>query len=88
MNNEKVLHDILECAEKEHINLYHDITKEQIGEVIRQRGDINQMSSLQFDRFMLELFSLFKDGHTNYIVPNIHLDRQFLFLNKKMLHII
>lgn len=65
MKNSQKVKEIIETLEKEHINLYHDITKEKIDKYIKSVA-WDKLSDIEFDREMLKLFHQFKDAHTNY----------------------
>ena len=85
MTNTELMRSILARAEKEHINLYHDVSKEEIEEYISTLKNLDELSPLFFDREMLKLFSKFKDGHTDYHLPNgFFIDKKFYLTNKKI----
>lgn len=83
MNNEQMVNMILTTLEKNHINLYHDVSREEISQHIENIKNINELSENQFDLEMLKLFSMFKDGHTCYNVKFIPLDKQLTFVQNK-----
>lgn len=70
MNNLEKMSEIFNIAEKEHINLFHDISKEEFYKEFDNTAKIiNNCTKIQFDYEMKKLFTLFKDAHTNYFVP-------------------
>ena len=83
MTNLELLNAIIEKVEKEHKNLYHDISKEELQKYIASLEDFNNLSSVEFDYEMLKLFALFKDAHTSYYVPWKSMDKKLMFLNNK-----
>lgn len=83
MTNEQILNKILITLEKEHINLYHDISKEEILKYIASIDGLNEMAASQFDLEMLKLFALFKDAHTSYRVQFIPVDKKLTYNNGK-----
>ncbi len=83
MKNSQIVRDILSVLEKEHINLYHDISKEEVEKHIAAIKDIDVLSGLQFDYEMSKLFALFKDAHTSYFLPKIRSNKNFKFINNK-----
>ena len=83
MTNLELLNAIIEKVEKEHKNLYHDISKEELQKYIASLEDFNNLSSVEFDYEMLKLFALFKDAHTYYYVPWKKMDKKLMFLNNK-----
>ena len=83
MTNKQIVDKILETLEKEHINLYHDIPKEEIKTYIAGIEGLNKMTDSQFDLEMLKLFALFKDAHTSYRVQYIPVDKKLTYINGK-----
>lgn len=83
MKNNQIIYKILETLEKEHINLYHDISKEEIFNHIASIDGLNEMSDSQFDLEMLKLFALFKDAHTSYRVPYIPVNKKLTYIREK-----
>lgn len=84
MNNLELLNKIIETAEKNHINLYHDITKEQLTSHIAKIKNINTLTNLQFDYQMLKIFAMFKDAHTRYFIPFKNLSHKLMFEEGKL----
>ncbi|MBR2468329.1 MAG: transglutaminase domain-containing protein [Clostridia bacterium] len=82
--NSVVLKDILNKLEKHHINLYHDITKQELTDYINTIPNIDSLSQKQFDIEMLKLFAKFKDAHTRYFTKYKKLSHQLLHLNGKL----
>lgn len=83
MTNKQILNKILQTLEKEHINLYHDVSKEEILKHIESIDGLNEMSDTQFNLEMLKLFALFKDAHTWYGTPYIPVDKQLTYIRGK-----
>ena len=84
MKNSEILNQILKTLEKEHINLYHDVSKQEIEDYISKISDIDSLSRFEFEYEMRKLFAKFKDGHTQYEVPKIALDKKLVFVQGKM----
>lgn len=74
---------ILEKAEKEHLNLYHDISKQEVLEFI-DSIDWNNINDTSFDKQMLKLFALFKDAHTLYWGKWEYLDNNPIYIEDKL----
>ena len=83
MKNSELAKGIIEKLEKEHLNLYHDVSKAEIQNYIQSAQNIDTLSPVEFDCFMLKLFALFKDAHTSYFVPFKPTDHKIVFLNEK-----
>lgn len=83
MSNTELLNNIIKILEKEHINLYHDISKENLQNYISSLKNFDNLSSIEFDYEMLKLFALFKDAHTSYSVPWKSIDKKMIFLNNR-----
>ena len=83
MKNSSIVKAILDITEKEHLNLYHSITKEEILSHIKSINWDN-LTSLQFDLEMLKLFSKFKDAHTSYFIPTIDTNKKFILNNNEI----
>lgn len=49
MTNLELLNTLIEKTEKEHKNLYHDISKEELQKYIASLEDFNNLSSVEFD---------------------------------------
>ncbi len=81
MKNSARLKEIVCLLEKNHINLYHDISKQQVEEHIASIKDIDKLSDLEFDYEMLKFFALFKESHTIYRVPYQQLDKSIFYQN-------
>lgn len=84
MKNSELLSKIIDTLEKEHINLYHDVSKEEIQAYISNFSDIDQWDNITFDREMLKLFAKFKDAHTNYYVQSGCLDKKIIFVQNNI----
>ena len=65
-NKEKAI-KIFKLLEENHINLYHDVTKEMIDNCIKS-VDWDSLNAVEFDCQMKKIFALFKDAHTSYFV--------------------
>ncbi len=83
MTNKQIVIKILETLEKEHINLYHDISKEKILKHIENINKINDMTETKFDLEMLKLFALFKDAHTSYWTDYVPTDKRLTYIHDK-----
>ena len=83
MLNSERLSAIISKLEKEHINLYHEISKEEVQKYIANIKDINSMDKTQFDCTMLKIFALFNEAHTFYRVDKINLDKKIFFYDGK-----
>ena len=83
MKNSSIVKAILDITEKEHLNLYHSITKEEILSHIKSI-DWDNLTPLQFDLEMLKLFSKFKDAHTSYFIPTIDTNKKFILNNNEI----
>ena len=66
--------------EENHINLYHDISKQDVEKYVTSLKDFNNLNSVGFDREMLKFFALFKDAHTNYFVPYENMNRKIVYI--------
>jgi len=83
MKNSKLIKKIIKKLEKNHINLYHDVSKEEVANHIAKINNINELNEIQFDYEMLKLFALFKDAHTTYFLSkNVNYNYKFLYLDK------
>ena len=69
MTNLETVKTIISQLEKNHVNLYHDVSKEQVYNFISSVGDWNSLNEVGFDYQMKKLFALFKDAHTSYFIP-------------------
>ena len=65
MDNLEKVNAVIEKLEKGHINLYHDITKEELMSKVNAI-DWNSLNKIEFDREMLKIFAMLKDAHTRY----------------------
>ncbi len=83
MKNSQIARDIISTLEKEHINLYHDVSKEEIEKRLAEIKNIDRLSDLEFDYEMSKLFALFKDAHTSYFLPKIRSNKYFKFFKDK-----
>lgn len=83
MTNQEKINNILKLLEKNHKNLYHDVSKEEIEKFVASIS-WNDLDDVQFDVNALKLFAKFKDAHTSYYVQNIGLDKEFICLNNKV----
>lgn len=83
MTNKQIVNKILEVLEENHINLYHDISKEEVLKYIAGIDELNEMTDSQFDLEMLKIFALFKDAHTSYMIKNIPLDKWLTYIQEK-----
>lgn len=85
MKNLEKVYKIIEELENNHLNLYHAITKKELFDYISKIKNINNLNNIEFDREMLKLFALFKDGHTRYFIPFTYLDKKIFFIENKLL---
>jgi len=89
-NKEKAI-EIFKLLEENHINLYHDISKEDFLIELNKFLEIaDNLDQVHFDAEMCKLFSLFKDAHTTYFAcganvnVNIkHIEGKFYLYNVK-----
>ncbi len=69
----ETLYKIFEVAEKEHLNLFHSIDKQEFYKELDKTALIIEKLDLnQINYEMSRLFALFKDGHTAWAVPTNH----------------
>lgn len=80
MKNSEIVKEILNVMEREHLNLYHDVTKEEVLNYINSNKNIDNLNKIEFDSFMLKLFALFKDAHTTYFIPYKEMNREFTYV--------
>ncbi len=67
MKRKEFVNKVFEILEEEHINLYHDISKEDFDKQKEKfLKSVDNLNELDFEAGMLRLFALFKDAHTNY----------------------
>ena len=84
-NKEKAI-EIIDKAEQNHINLYHDISKEDFKiELDKFLCIADSLSDKAFDYEMLKLFALFKDAHTSYYIPYKCFDKKIYYIENKVL---
>lgn len=83
MKNSELLTNIISTLEDNHINLYHDISKEQLNKYIANLKNIDSCDNKKFDLEMLKLFHLFKDAHTSYFIPFKSLDQKLFYFDNK-----
>lgn len=83
MKNSSIVDSILEIMEKEHLNLFHSISKE---EILTQKNKIDwdNLSPVQFDYEMSKLFAMFKDAHTTFALPRIRTNKKFWVVDGKI----
>ena len=82
-NKEKVI-EIFRLLEKNHINLYHDISKEEFEIELNKFLEIaNDLDGVHFDAGMSKLFSLFKDAHTLYWVKDNYVQGHIKYIDNK-----
>ena len=86
MTNTEIVKQILRKLEENHINLYHDVSKEKIVEYISKIKNLDSLNTVEFNYEMKKLFALFKDAHTSYYVPayNFRTESQFKFIGGKI----
>jgi len=68
MVKKQIVLDILEDLEKNHINLYHSVTKEKVLAWIDKNitAKTDKLSEPEFEAKLCEFFALFRDAHTQY----------------------
>jgi len=82
-NKEKAI-KIFKLLEENHINLYHDISKEDFEKELNKFLEIaDNLNEVHFDTGMSRLFSLFKDAHTNYFVDGRYVDAKIKHIEGK-----
>ena len=84
MKNSEILNYILTTLEKDHKNLYHSVSKQEIEDYINSIPNIDELSDFRFDYEMRKLFAKFKDAHTQYSPPNEHIDKKLVYVQGKM----
>ena len=83
MENKDIVREIIHKLEKGHINLWHDISKEEMMSYI-DKIEWNTLDEIRFDFEMLKLFSRFKDGHTRYFIKNKTLKNIFVYKDNRL----
>ena len=82
-NKEKVI-EIFRLLEENHINLYHDITKEDFEKELNKILEIaDNLDDIHFDAEVSKLFSLFKDAHTMYPISDRYVEKCIKLINNK-----
>lgn len=84
MSNRELIQSILSTLEENHLNLYHSVTKKEILEFIDNIDNIDELSDIEFDCQMRKMFSLFKDGHTTFFIPNLYVDKKLIYVGDKV----
>ena len=84
MKNSEIIKKALEEMENNHINLYHDISKEEIVQYIENIKNIDELSEIEFDYELLKFVALFKDAHTIYFAPYLYIDKEIFFFEDKI----
>lgn len=69
--------------EDNHLNLYHDVSKEDVYEYISNIKNIDKLNRKQFDYELLKFFALFKDAHTTYQIPWLFIDKKIIYIDGK-----
>lgn len=83
MKNSQVVKEMLQLMEKEHLNLYHDVSKEEIQSYVDGVKDIDKLSRIDFDYVMLKMFAKFKDAHTTYCIPRKHINKKIMYFDNR-----
>lgn len=84
MTNREIAKQIFEQLEKNHINLYHDISKEDFEKELNKFLEMaDNLDDIHFDAGMSRLFSLFKDAHTKYFVKSPFVDVSIKYIDGK-----
>lgn len=82
-NKEKAI-EIFRLLEENHINLYHDISKEDFQEELNKFLEIAEdLDDVHFDAGICKLFALFKDAHTSYFIKSDFVDAQIKVVDDK-----
>lgn len=67
MNRTEFVNKVFKTLEENHINLYHDISKEDFNKQKDKFLEIvDKIDQIHFEGGLLKLFALFKDAHVNY----------------------
>ena len=83
MKNSEIINLIIKKLEENHLNLYHDVSSEEIKKHISSIKNLDELSSIEFDKEMLKLFALFKDAHTGYRIKWMPIDHKLRFIEGK-----
>lgn len=82
-NKEKAI-EIFKLLEENHINLYHDISKEEFEKELNKFLETaDELDGIHFDAEMSKLFSLFKDAHTMYQIKDKYIEKCIKLINCK-----
>lgn len=82
-NKEKAI-EIFRLLEENHINLFHDISKENFVKELNKFLEIaDNLDDIHFDTGMSKLFALFKDAHTSYFVKSDFVNVQIKVIDDK-----
>ena len=83
MKNSEKAKAIFEKLENGHINLWHDISKEEFY-ILFNEVDWDKLDDVSFDFEMLKLFSKFRDAHTRYFIKNKTLLNKLVYRDDKL----
>jgi len=82
-NKEKAI-EIFRLLEEKHINLYHNISKNDFqNELNKFLKFADKLDDIHFDAEMSKLFSLFKDAHTMYQIKDKYIEKCIKLINAK-----
>lgn len=85
MRNQEILEKIIKTLEVNHLNLYHNVSKEEIDSyVLELKKIIDDCNDIAFDYEMLKLFAKFKDAHTNFWTKMENLDNEIRCYKNKL----
>ena len=83
MRNSEILKEMLKQMEENHINLYHNVTKQEIEQYVSSLN-LDSLNNVEFDYVMLKLFNKFKDAHTSYFVPFKYFNKKLFYIDSKL----
>lgn len=83
MKKSEIVKEVLKQLEENHLNLYHDASKERVHK-FAEHQDWDSFNELEFDYFMLKLFSKFNDSQTEWRIRYLKLDKCFRFINDEI----
>lgn len=88
MSRAELVNEIFDRLEKEHVNLYHSISKREFQKHKKEfLKNVDTLDELHFDAGILKLFALFKDAHTSYRYAFDHVDADDLFFVERKLFV-
>ena len=88
MTRTELVNEIFGRLEKEHINLYHSISKREFQKHKKEfLKTVDNLDELHFEAGILKLFALFKDAHTRYRYAYDCVNADDLFFVEKKLFV-